>query len=140
MSEQLPTCGQLERSLSQRIQALYRKNLGHQPSKILCQLFEQKIAIVIEDSLTSTEQLLAKDGQEKLVQEVRSSLDEVIKPQIIRLVETIAQVKVMDLLSDANLDTGRTGIIVVLGETPKVRNPEAIAKTNSSSSSSTHYC
>lgn len=33
-----PTRGHLERALSQRIQALYRSKLGHQPSKVTCQL------------------------------------------------------------------------------------------------------
>lgn len=36
----LPTRGQLERTLSQRILALYRNELGHQQSKIECLLFE----------------------------------------------------------------------------------------------------
>lgn len=131
MSEKLPTCGQLERDLSQQIQAFYRDRLGHQPSKIICQLFEQKVAIVIEDSLTSAERLLAQDGQDKLVQKVRSSIDEVTKPKLTNLIETVLNVQVADLLSDANLETGRTGIIAVLTNTPQVRNPEAIAKVSS---------
>lgn len=131
MSEKLPTCGQLERDLSQQIQAFYRERLGHQPSKIICQLFEQKVAIVIEDSLTSAEQLLAQDGQSKLVQKVRSSIDEVTKPKLTHLIETVLNVEVADLLSDANLETGRTGIIAVLTNTPQVRNPEVISKVSS---------
>ena len=130
MSEKLPTCGQLERDLSQQIQAFYREQLGHQPSKTICQLFEQKVAIVIEDSLTSAERLLAQDGQDKLVQKVRSSIDEVTKPKLKNLIETVLNVEVADLLSDANLETGRTGIIAVLANTPQVRNPEAIAKVS----------
>ena len=47
MTEQLPTRGQLERTLSQRIQAFYRQQLGHQPSKVICQIFESKIAIIL---------------------------------------------------------------------------------------------
>jgi uncharacterized protein YbcI len=37
---------------------------------------------------------------------------------------------ILDLMSNTNLATGRTGIIVVLEELPEVRNPESIPKAN----------
>lgn len=123
-----PTRGQLERLLSQRLQALYRGQLGHQPSKVTCQLFDEKLAIIVEDSITPPEQLLANTGQTELAEQVRSDLDKAIKPQIKALIEELLGVSVLDLLSDATLETGRTGIIVVLDVTPEVRNPDAIAK------------
>ncbi len=124
MAEKLPTCGQLERNLSQQILTFYRERLGHKPSKIICQLFEQRATIIIEDSLTPAEQLLAKDGQQELAQDVRSCLDELTKPQITQLIEATLEVKVIDLLSDATLETGRTGMIVILETSPRIRNPE----------------
>ncbi|MEL7420881.1 MAG: Na-translocating system protein MpsC family protein, partial [Cyanobacteria bacterium J06555_3] len=54
MAHNLLTCGQLERNLSQSIQAFYRQHLGHQPSKVTCQFFDSKLAIIIEDSITPT--------------------------------------------------------------------------------------
>ncbi|MEL6551828.1 MAG: Na-translocating system protein MpsC family protein, partial [Cyanobacteria bacterium J06621_11] len=59
---------------------------------------------------------------------VHSNLNQAIEPQIKSLIENILSVKVLDLLSDAAIDTARTGIIVVLSDTPTVRNPEAIPK------------
>ncbi|ELR98112.1 DUF2294 domain-containing protein [Gloeocapsa sp. PCC 73106] len=135
MSEKLPTCGQLERELSQQIQAFYRDRLGYKPSKITCQFLDQKVTIILEDSLTPAEQLLAEDGQKKLAQEVRSCLNELTKPQIIELIETILKVKVDDLLSDVTLDTARTGMIAILADNPQVRNPAEISKGSSSKSS-----
>ncbi|MGB7059992.1 MAG: Na-translocating system protein MpsC family protein, partial [Geitlerinemataceae cyanobacterium] len=44
------TRGQVERTISQRIQALYRDRIGHQPSKVTCELFEDKLTIILEDS------------------------------------------------------------------------------------------
>lgn len=117
------TRGQLERTLSQRIQALYRNQLGHQPSKVTCQIFEEKIAIILENSLTKPEQLLAQSGREDLAERVRSDLDEVIQPQLKALIEEVVGVSVVDLLSDAKIDTGRTGTIAVLSEVPRLRNP-----------------
>lgn len=123
-----PTRGQLERLLSQRLQALYRDQLGHQPGKVTCQIFDEKVALILEDSITPPEQLLADRGQSDLAQQVRSELDEAIKPGLKSLIEDVLGVCVLDLLSDATLETGRTGIIAVLEVSPEVRNPEAVPK------------
>ncbi|MFM2314911.1 MAG: hypothetical protein RLZZ04_4187 [Cyanobacteriota bacterium] len=135
MSNTIPTSGQLERTLSQRIQAFYRDNLGHQPSKVMCQLFDHKLAIIMENSITIAEELLITKGNETLAEQVRSSLDEAIKPQLKALIERILKVEVIDLLSDATLETGRTGIIVVLNNFPQVRNKQAISKVKNKSQS-----
>jgi uncharacterized protein YbcI len=123
-----PTRGQLERTLSQRLQALYREQLGHQPGKITCQLFDEKVAIILENSITQPEQVLADRGQSELAEQVRSQLDEAIQPQLKELIEEVLGVPVLDLLSDATLETGRTGVIAVLEMTPEVRNPDAVPK------------
>ena len=122
------TVGQVERELSQKLQALYRKYLGHRPSKVTCQLFGTRLAIVLENSITQPEQLLAEDGQVELAEKVREDLNTAMRPQIQSLVSEVLGVEVLDLLSDATLSTGRTGIIVVLSDAPTVRNPEAIPK------------
>ena len=123
-----PTRGQLERTLSQRIQALYREQLGHQPSKVTCQLFDEKLAIVLEDSITPPEQLLANSGQEELAKQVRADLAKAIEPQLKELIREVLGVEVLDLLSDGKIDTGRTGTIAVLEATPAVRDPASIPK------------
>ncbi|PPS43950.1 DUF2294 domain-containing protein [Chroococcidiopsis sp. TS-821] len=122
MDSSTPTRGQIERALSQRIQALYRNQLEHQPSRISCQIFDEKVAIILEDSITQPEQLLVNTGQEELAQEVRSEIDEALKPQIQSIIEEIVGVGVVDLLSNAKLDTGRTATVAILAETPKLRN------------------
>ncbi|WP_413164489.1 DUF2294 domain-containing protein [Capilliphycus salinus ALCB114379] len=123
-----PTRGQLERSLSQRIQALYRQELGHQPSKVTCQLFNSKLAVIIENSITPAEQRLAEVGQEELAEEVRAGLKDATQPKLKALLEEILGVEVIDILSEAKLETGRMGVIAVLTQSPQVRNPEAIPK------------
>ena len=86
------------------------------------------MAIIIEDSITSAEQILVEEGKNELAEKVRSNLDEAIQPELKQLIESIIEVEVLDILSDATLDTKRTGIIVVLSQTPQVRNPETIPK------------
>lgn len=122
MDASSPTRGQIERTLSQRIQALYRTQLEHQPSKVTCQLFDEKIAIILEDSITQPEQLLVENGQEELAEKVRAELDEAIQPQLKTLIEEVVGVDVIDILSNAKLETGRTATVVILANPPQVRN------------------
>ncbi len=131
MAKNLYTRGQLERELSQKIQAFYRSHLGHQPSKVTCQLFSTKLAIIIEDSITNAEQILVDEGKNDLAKKVRSNLDDAIQPELQQLIEEVTKSKVMDMMSDATLETGRTGIIIILNNAPEVRDPENISKTKS---------
>lgn len=121
METPVPTRGQLERTLSQRIQALYSDQLGHQPSQVTCQIFGEKIAIILENALTPPEQLLANTGRGDLAEQVRSDLDEALQPQLKALIEDVVGVAVIDLLTDANLETGRNGTIAILATAPPVR-------------------
>ncbi|MGK7950105.1 MAG: DUF2294 domain-containing protein [Xenococcaceae cyanobacterium] len=136
MDDNLFTRGELERQLSQKIQAFYRRQLGHQPSKVTCQLFDSKLAVIIEDSITNAEQILVEEGKNDLAEKVRSNLDDAIQPELKQLIEEITKVTVLDMLSDATLVTGRTGIIVVLSDPPEVRN-SASAKSKGQKSKST---
>lgn len=122
------TVGQLEREISQRLQAFYREQLGQQPSRVTCQLFNSTLAIVLEGAVTSPEQLLERHGQQELAETVNSAISDVIQPQLIQLLESILGVNVVDLLSDTTLETGRRGILAILSETPTVRNPDALPK------------
>jgi uncharacterized protein YbcI len=128
MTTSTPTRGQIERTLSQRIQGFYREQLGHQPSKVTCQLNDRNLVIVLEDSITAPEQLLAQQGHQELAEQVRSDLDDAIKPQLKDIVQEILNVEVVEVLSDAKLETGRTGMILILSDLPSFRIPSANAK------------
>ena len=134
MADNTLTQGQTERTLSQRIQTLYRTHLGLQPSKVTCQLMDEKVAIVLENSVTRPEQILA-EADETLAQQVRKDLDAAIRPQLQELVQEVLNVDVLDILSDTTLETGRMGIIIILAKNPTVRESGAKAKIKSSSSS-----
>lgn len=127
MHELNPTRGQLERTLSQRIEALYRTQLGHRPAKVVCHIFEEKVAIVLEDAVTQPEQLLLDAGQEDLAEQVRIDLDKALQPQIAQLIEEVVGIPVLDLMSDAKLETGRSGTIAILESAPQVREASAKA-------------
>jgi uncharacterized protein YbcI len=117
----LQTRGQLERSLSQSIQALYRSKLGHQPSKVTCRLLDQKLVIILEDSITQPEQVLISDAKKELVQEVRDAIDAAIEPSLKQLIAEQTGTEVIDLLSDTTVETGRVGVIAVLASEPQTK-------------------
>ncbi len=125
-----PTIGQLEREISQRIRNLYNDKLGQRPSPIICHFFDKEIVISLENSVTQAEQTLLNGGYDSLAEQVRLYLDKIIKPQVKNLIEEIIGKPIIDLMTNTNLATGRTGIIVILNQLPEVRNPESIPKTN----------
>lgn len=139
MNTVILSVGQLERSLSQQIQALYYNSLGHRPSKVTCQLFDEKLAIVIEDSITQPEQLLQQEGQRALVEQVRADLNAVMQAHLKETIASILSIDVLDIMTNSTLATGRTGIIAVLAETPQVRNPDSIPKSKHRHTSNGHH-
>ncbi|HEY9906363.1 MAG TPA: Na-translocating system protein MpsC family protein, partial [Thermosynechococcaceae cyanobacterium] len=85
-------------------------------------IFDQKIMIVLEDSITQPEQLLAERGKEELVEEMHAGIEQAIQPRLSKLIEEVVGVSVVELLSDAKLATKRTGIIAVLSGEPLMRD------------------
>ena len=131
-----PTRGKLERSLSQGIQALYRSKLGLQTSHAVCHLLDNKLITVIENGVTQPEKLLAQNGQQDLALQVRSQLESALELQLKDLIKEVLGVGVTDLLSDATLETGRTGTIAILESAPKVRDSSSKSKTQPEASES----
>ncbi|HBB34637.1 MAG TPA: hypothetical protein DDZ80_21095 [Cyanobacteria bacterium UBA8803] len=119
------TSGQLESLLSDRIQNLYFNQLKHQLKQVSCQLYGDELIIILENTVTAPEHLLNQSHQKELAEQVRGILDGVIQPQLRALVEEILQVRVVDFLSNTTLDTGRTGVIAILGLEPKMPPPSA---------------
>lgn len=117
----LPTQGQLQRQLSQQFQRLYRDQLNHSPGKITCQIIEEKLLLVIEDSVTKPEQLLVEQGDADLAERVREDLSTALRPQIVELIESTLEREVVDILTDATLATGRTSVVLILSEPPEMR-------------------
>lgn len=109
---------QWEQVFLQRIQQLYRTLVGHEPSEITCKLFDNKLAIVLENTISRPLQLLIKNDDTSLAQQVRLNVEAVIKPELKQIVEEVVGVAVVDLLIDSSLETGRTGMIVVLASKP----------------------
>ncbi|BCL39358.1 DUF2294 domain-containing protein [Nostoc sp. MS1] len=125
-----PTIGELERKISQRVSSLYNEKIGRRPSQIICHFFDSELVISLEDSITQIEKTLLESGHESLAEHIRTLLDKIIKSQLKIVIEEVINKPITDLLSNTNLVTGRTGIVVILDQLPEVRNPESIPKVN----------
>lgn len=125
-----PRSGQLERSLSQRVEALYRTQLGLQPSRVTCKLLDEKIAIFIENSITQPEQLLNDTGKQNLAEQLRSNINQKMKSCLKAVIEEVVQVPVIDVMIDSAIATGRTSTIAVLATTPQLQDSSLIPDVN----------
>lgn len=125
-----PTRGQVERVLSQRVQKFYRDQLGHSTGKVTCQLRNDNVTIVVESSLTQPEQLLLEDSKDARAEQLRSDLDEAVRPRLVDLIETTLRRKVVDLMSDTTLTTGRTSFVAILSpNSDELSSRQPIAET-----------
>ncbi len=124
-TDSYPTAGQLERTISQKVRALYFNQFGHQPSRVDCHLLGNKIVISLEDVITPIEKLLVEAQSSNLVNQVRAFVGEAIKPKLQELVEEISQVSVTNCLYDTALNTGCAGAIVILANPPQVRRSKS---------------
>ena len=116
-----PTVGQLERTISQKVRALYRSQFGHQPSRVECHLLDNKVVISLEDVITPLEKLLEEAQSFTLVGQIRNFIDLTIKPKLQELIEEISQVDAINCLYDTEPSTGCAGAIVILANPPQIR-------------------
>lgn len=105
---------QLEQSLSQCIQELYLNHLGHQPNKVSCQLVNETLTIIVEDSITLPEQLLNKSGHIDLAKQVRLNIQKIVDLHLKQAIEEVFAAPVSEIFSDSALDTGRTSVVAIL--------------------------
>lgn len=133
MDRKLPTLGQLERQLSQNIQKFYRQELEHSPQKVTCKLFDNHLSIVIEDAVIAVETTLVDLGKaDDTARDFSLAINDVIRSKLKTTVEKVLAVEVEDILFSSNLETKRSGAIVILSQPPQMRNPKPIIKKRSS--------
>lgn len=108
---------QVQQLISESVQNWFKSQLNYQFKDITCQIFDNKVAIVLENSLPQSIHLLANQGKKQLVQQVISNIEATIKTKLIDLIQELLSIEVVDLLIHCNIETSRTGIIAILGKT-----------------------
>lgn len=127
---QLPTVGELERALGQRVSMFYRQLTGQQPQRVVCHFFANMVGILVEQSTTPVERLLINASQLDLANQVRICINGAVRQEMKALSESVLGIDVRAVLVDSVLGTGYTGVFVMLGRLPDVRNPGSIPKTD----------
>ncbi|MGD1929382.1 MAG: DUF2294 domain-containing protein [Leptolyngbyaceae cyanobacterium] len=125
ITTQTNTRGKAQRALAQKVQRLYKNQIGHSPGKVTCQIIDNTITVIAEDSLTKLEQLLLESEKDELtplqvdVEQVRSDLETAIRPLFVDVIQETLSTNVVDVLSDTTLETGRTAIVAILADSPE---------------------
>ncbi|MEM7761884.1 MAG: Na-translocating system protein MpsC family protein [Cyanobacteria bacterium P01_A01_bin.40] len=122
----LPTLKQLERTITQKFHALYRLKIGCSPRKATCTIFKNYLVIVAEDVLSPLELTIKNSGQAEFLEEIRQSINRVIRFELRKLLEEIAKVEIVDLVCKRNLDSNRIIAIAILSNAPQVRRKSNI--------------
>ncbi|WP_416672416.1 DUF2294 domain-containing protein [Egbenema bharatensis] len=120
MNHSIDAHQQLLHLIEADFQTFYQIQLGHHPNKIVCQFFQNTLAIVVKGSVTKPEKLLLKHGQQNLAQRVRLNLEQLMRPQLKSLIEGLTQADVEDLLIDTHLRTDQTSVIAILSHPPSL--------------------
>ena len=121
MVDNIPTRGEIERTLSQSIQSFYRHQLSCRVGKINCHILGNQIAIAIENPQTSIEKLLNRTSDDKFLHKLRNRIDGVIRNELIIQIKNILEVDVIDLTIDTTIENNFTGVFALLAQVPTMR-------------------
>ena len=120
------TRGELERNLSQSIQAFYRSKLGSRTEKVSCHLINEQVAIAIKNPLTPVETLLNGAADSQFARSLRDRIDTIIKQDLIATIENNLGVEVIAMTIDTTVDNNLTGIVALLSQKPKTRDSKRV--------------
>jgi len=121
MVHSIPTRGEMERNLSQSVQAFYRNQLGCQTKKVSCHILEDRITIAIMNPITAIEKLLIDANESQFVRDLRDRIDAIVKHNLIPILEAVVNVKVIAMTIDTTVSHNFTGIVALLSQKPNIR-------------------
>ena len=129
MVQTIPTRGEMERSLSQFVQAFYRNQLGCRTDKVSCHILNNQVAIAIENPITPIEKLLNNSGEDDFINDLRDRIDTLVKQELLSQLKTVLGVEVIALTIDTALDNNLTGVVALLAQKPAVRDTKRSSKS-----------
>lgn len=122
MVDKTLTRGEMERNLSQSVQAFYRNQLGCSTEKVSCHILNEQVAIAIRNPITPLESLLSSSIDSQFVQDLRDRIDTIIKQDLIITIEKILGVEVIAMTINTTVNSNLTGIVALLSQKPITRN------------------
>lgn len=109
---------QQEESLVQHLPKLYQAHLGHCPERITCEIARDQVAIALEGALTQPEKLLRAHQHATLVQNLRTSLDQVLRRKMATWIAEQLQVEVVEMFVNTDVMQDRMMAIAILRTPP----------------------
>jgi uncharacterized protein YbcI len=102
--------------ISNMVVAVYADYLGRGPTKARSYATDGVITCLLEDTLTRAEQSLIASGRESAVLEVRNSLQETMRDELVKAMERLTEFRVKAMISGTQLDPDVTTQVFVLDE------------------------
>lgn len=103
--------------ISNMVVAVYADYLGRGPTKARTYASDGVVTCLLEDTLTRAEQSLIQSGRESAVLEVRNSLQETMREELVKAMEKLTELRVKAMISGTQLDPDVTTQVFVLDET-----------------------
>jgi uncharacterized protein YbcI len=94
--------------------AIYADHLGRGPTKARTYATEGVVTCLLEDTLTKAEQTLIASGRESAVLEVRSSIQETMRAELVKSMEKLTEHRVRAMISGTQLDPDISSQVFVL--------------------------
>jgi uncharacterized protein YbcI len=101
--------------ISREMVKLLRELAGRGPTKARTTIGRDHVLVMLHDSLTPADKLLASAGYGDKVHATRQALQDVMRPRAIRLVEETLRRSVVSFLSANHLDPDVAAEVFVLG-------------------------
>jgi uncharacterized protein YbcI len=103
-------------AISNMVVSIYADYLGRGPTKARTYATDGVVTCLLEDTLTRAEQSLIESGRESAVLEVRNSLQETMREELVRAMEKLTENRVRAMISGTQLDPDVTTQVFVLEE------------------------
>jgi uncharacterized protein YbcI len=114
--------GELLASISNMVVSVYADHLGRGPTKARSFISEGVITCVLEDTLTRAERKLVESGHLTPVLEIRSTLQETMRPELAGKVEELSGQHVRAIIAGTEVEPDISTQIFVLGGASQIRD------------------
>jgi uncharacterized protein YbcI len=104
IQEHHPGTGPMSSAISKAVVRLLSEYVGRGPTKARTYMNQDLISVVLQDTLTTGERTLCRDGQVELVLATRKAYQNTMGPQLIAAVERHSGRRVFAFLSDNHID------------------------------------
>jgi uncharacterized protein YbcI len=117
----------LNADLARALVQVHVAHVGRGPTKAQAFYRGDVVVVVLRDVLTKPERTVAERGRPEAARAIRGTYLEVMRPDLVHVVETLTGCRVTAFMCDSHIDTETTALMFVL-DRPVPGAPEAPAQ------------